>query len=56
LPPKNALEVSDRGPVHWLLELRLWGLGPELPLRPLAKLALSVTIASFGLVVCSSCP
>ena len=39
--------------MHWLLELRVWGLGPELPLRPLAKLALSVTIAGFGLVLCS---
>ena len=36
-----------------LLELRVWGLVPELPLRPLARLALSVTLAGFGLVACS---
>jgi hypothetical protein len=36
-----------------LLELRVWGLTPELPLRPLARLSLSVTLAGFGLVVCS---
>jgi hypothetical protein len=36
-----------------LLELRVWGLAPELPLRPLARLALSVTFAGFGLLVCS---
>ncbi len=36
-----------------VLELRVWGLGFELPLRPLARLAVSVTIAGFGLVVCS---
>ena len=36
-----------------LLELRVWGYGAELPVRPLARLALSVTLAGFGLVVCS---
>ncbi len=36
-----------------LLELRVWGLAPELPLRPLAKLSLAVTLVGFGLVVCS---
>ncbi len=36
-----------------LLELRVWGLAPELPLRPLARLALPVTLAGFGLIVCS---
>jgi hypothetical protein len=36
-----------------LLELRVWGLGPELPLRPLARLALTVTLAGFGLALCS---
>ncbi len=36
-----------------LLELRVWGLAPELPLRPLARLSLSVTLAGFGLIVCS---
>ncbi len=36
-----------------LLELRVWGLGAELPIRPLAKLALAVTVAGFLLVVVS---
>ncbi len=36
-----------------LFELRVWGLGSELPIRPLAKLALSVTVAGFGMVLCS---
>ena len=36
-----------------LLEARVWGLGKELPVRPLARLALPVTLAGFGLVVCS---
>ena len=36
-----------------LLELRVWGLGPEIPIRPLARLALGVTFTGFGLVVCS---
>jgi hypothetical protein len=36
-----------------LLELRVWGLGAELPVHPLASLALSVTVAGFGLVACS---
>ena len=36
-----------------LLELRVWGLAPELPLRPLARLALSVTVLGFALVACS---
>lgn len=36
-----------------LLELRVWGLARELPLRPLARLSLSVTLAGFGLIVCS---
>ena len=36
-----------------LLELRVWGLGPELPVRPLARLALGVTGTGFGLVVLS---
>ena len=36
-----------------LLDLRVWGLAPELPLRPLARLSLKVTLAGFGLVVCS---
>jgi len=36
-----------------LLELRVWGMAPELPLRPLARLSLSVTLGGFGLIVCS---
>ncbi len=36
-----------------LLELRVWGLGPELPLLPLSRLALGVTASGFGLVVLS---
>ena len=36
-----------------LLDLRVWGLAPDLPLRPLARLSLSVTFAGFGLLVCS---
>ena len=36
-----------------LLDLRVWGLAPDLPLRPLARLSLSVTLAGFGLIVCS---
>ena len=33
-----------------LLELRVWGLAPELPLRPLARLSLSLAVAGFGLL------
>ena len=36
-----------------LLELRVWGLGPELPVQPLARLALGITGTGFGLVVLS---
>lgn len=36
-----------------LLELRVWGLGRELPLRPLARLSLAVTLTGFGLVAAS---
>lgn len=36
-----------------LLELRVWGLQAELPLRPLARLALGVTAAGFCLVLLS---
>jgi hypothetical protein len=36
-----------------LLDLRVWGLAAELPLRPLARLSLSVTLAGFGLLLCS---
>ena len=37
----------------FLLELRVWGLGAELPIRPLAKLALSVTVTGFSMAVVS---
>ena len=36
-----------------LLELRVWGFAAELPVKPLARLALSVTLCGFGLVVAS---
>ncbi len=36
-----------------LLELRVWGLGRELPLAPLARLALSLSVIGFGLVAAS---
>jgi hypothetical protein len=36
-----------------LVELRVWGAGEELPLRALARLALPVTVAGFGLVALS---
>jgi hypothetical protein len=36
-----------------LVELRLWGAAPALPLRPLAQVALGVSVAGFGLVVVS---
>jgi hypothetical protein len=36
-----------------LLELRVWGRGAELPMQPLARLALGITAAGFGLVLVS---
>jgi hypothetical protein len=36
-----------------LLDLRVWGAAGELPVRPLARLALGVTVTGFGLVVLS---
>jgi hypothetical protein len=36
-----------------LLELRVWGLGSSLPVEPLARLALPVSLAGFGLVAAS---
>ncbi len=36
-----------------LLELRLWGAAPELPLRPLARLSLRLVLAGFALVAAS---
>ncbi|WP_284615680.1 hypothetical protein [Aquabacterium humicola] len=36
-----------------LLELRVWGFGPALPIEPLARLALLVALAGFGLVAAS---
>lgn len=35
------------------LELRVWGLAPELPIRPLARLALSLSLAGFVLLALS---
>lgn len=32
-----------------LVELRVWGLGAALPVQPLARLALTVSLAGFGL-------
>jgi hypothetical protein len=36
-----------------LLELRVWGLATTLPVQPLARLALPVTLAGFALVAAS---
>lgn len=36
-----------------LLELRVWGLAPALPLRPLAKLALTLSLSGFVLIAAS---
>ncbi len=36
-----------------LLELRLWGVAAELPLRPLARLSLTLAAAGFGLLALS---
>jgi hypothetical protein len=36
-----------------LLELRVWGQAPELPLRPLARLALRLSVGGFVLIVVS---
>lgn len=36
-----------------VLELRVWGLAPALPVAPLARLALGVTLAGFALVALS---
>lgn len=36
-----------------LVELRLWGAAPALPLRPLARLALAIAVAGFGLAAAS---
>ncbi len=33
-----------------LLELRVWGAAPELPMRPLARLSLTLAVAGFGIV------
>ena len=35
------------------LELRVWGVAAELPLRPLARLSLGLSLAGFGLLVFS---
>ena len=36
-----------------LLELRVWGAAPTLPLRALARLALGLSVAGFGLIAAS---
>jgi hypothetical protein len=36
-----------------LVELRVWGLGRELPLQALGRAALPVSVAGFCLIVCS---
>jgi hypothetical protein len=36
-----------------LFELRVWGFGPALPVQPLARLALRLSLAGFGVVACS---
>jgi hypothetical protein len=36
-----------------LVELRVWGAAPALPLQPLARAALSLSLAGFGLIVLS---
>ena len=36
-----------------LLELRVWGQAQEIPMQPLARLSLAVSLAGFGLVLCS---
>lgn len=36
-----------------LLDLRVWGLARELPIRPLARLSLGVTVTGFALVAAS---
>jgi len=36
-----------------LFELRVWGFGAALPVRPLARLALPLSLAGFGLVAAS---
>lgn len=35
------------------LELRVWGVAPELPLQALARLSLSLSLVGFGLLVAS---
>jgi hypothetical protein len=36
-----------------LVELRVWGLGAELPAPALARLGLTVSVCGFGLIACS---
>ena len=36
-----------------VLELRVWGMVSELPVRPLARLALGISVTGFGLIVLS---
>ncbi|MCY7316009.1 MAG: hypothetical protein LH480_10405 [Rubrivivax sp.] len=36
-----------------VLEFRVWGVAAELPLRPLARLSLAITLSGFALIVAS---
>jgi hypothetical protein len=36
-----------------LFELRVWGFGPELPVQPLARLALRLSLLGFGVIAAS---
>jgi hypothetical protein len=36
-----------------LFELRVWGFGAALPVQPLARLALTLVLAGFGLAACT---
>jgi len=36
-----------------LFEMRVWGCGPELPVRPLARLALRLAVTGFALIAAS---
>lgn len=55
-PALEALHIAGIGLLLGslvLLELRIWGLGPSLPLPALARLALPVTLVGFGLAAAS---
>jgi hypothetical protein len=36
-----------------LLELRVWGAAPQLPVQPLARLSLALALVGFGVLACS---